>query len=265
MKETIKSVVYGAADIITRGRGIKRRIGGYDIRFPSRYSRYYPAGYEPGLFKFIERNCPPGSTFLDCGAHFGLFSVVASRVVSESGKVIAFEPMPDVRATLESVVSLNNCVNVKVRAEAVSLERGKATFYQTGNDASNANSLVKQDKHGGGFEVDLISIDEIRDEERLTITCVKIDVEGAEYELLRGASETLRKDRPVLFLSLHPTALDNANVSLSEIWTFLIGHGYSLELEGEPVNEAWFSEQTDLFDVECIPLPNKNSPDDPSA
>jgi FkbM family methyltransferase len=265
MKETIKSIAYCAADIITRGRGIKRTIGGYDIRFPSRYSRFYPAGYEPGLFKFIERNCLPGSTFLDCGAHFGLFSVVASKAVGEIGNVIAFEPMPEIRAILESVVSLNNCTNVKIRAEALSLERGKATFYLTGNDISNANSLVRQDRHAGNITVPVTTIDQVRAEMNLRINCIKIDVEGAEYDLLRGASKTLRSDRPVLFLSLHPTALNNANVSLSEIWAFLNSNRYSLEFDGERVTEAWFCEQTYLFDVECIPVPDENSPDDPSA
>jgi FkbM family methyltransferase len=265
MKEAIKWVVYGAADVITRGRGINRRIGGYEIRFPSRYSRYYPPGYEPGLFKFIERNCPPGSTFLDCGAHFGLFSVVASKAVGERGKVFAFEPMPDVRAILESVVSLNECGNVRIRPEAVSRDRGKATFFQTGNEASNANSLVKQEKHGGGIDVDLISIDEIRNEEGLKIACVKIDVEGAEYDLLQGASDTLSIDRPALFLSLHPSALKNADVPLSNIWIYLEDHGYSLELDGEPVSNSWFCAQTDLFDVECIPARTEDSPDDQSA
>lgn len=265
IKELAKDIVYGIGDFLTFGKGINRNIGGFDIRFPVRFSRYYPTDYEPYLFQFLKKNCHEGYTFLDCGAHIGLFSVVGSRIVGERGKVVSFEPMPSIRAVLENTISINNCSNVTVRPEAVSSKIGEARFFDTGNVASNANSLVQQDRHAGNITVPVTTIDQVRAEMNLRINCIKIDVEGAEYDLLRGASKTLRSDRPVLFLSLHPTALNNANVSLSEIWAFLNSNRYSLEFDGERVTEAWFCEQTYLFDVECIPVPDENSPDDPSA
>lgn len=253
MKEIAKTIVYGTADFLTHGKGIARNIGGQTIRFPARYSRYYPPGYEPGLFGFLGKNLSKGDTFFDCGAHFGLFSVVASRLVGNEGKVFCFEPMPNVRAICEDVVRLNECSNVEVRDEAVSSQTGTATFFDTGNEGSNANSLVKQDRHDGGLTVKTISVDDLRDERSLKIDCMKIDVEGAEFDLLRGAANSFTIDRPAVFLSLHPTAISKTGVSLNDIWEILETYKMQIELKGQLVEKGWFIEQKDLFDVECLP------------
>ena len=77
MKEILKNLVYGGYDLVTGGRGVNRIVGGENIRFPIRYSRYYPRNYEPELFKFLNNHCRTGSTFLDCGTTFSGF--LASR------------------------------------------------------------------------------------------------------------------------------------------------------------------------------------------
>ena len=188
MKETIKNIVYGALDAVTAERGVARRIGGETVRFPARYSRYYEATYEPELFKFLRRRLRAGDVFFDCGAHIGLFTVVASRLVGADGRVFSFEPTPATREVLEKVVALNDCRNVEVRPEAVSRTTGTAVFFDTGGECSNANSLVKLNRHqDGGLTVPTVSIDEFARSRKLEINCIKIDVEGAEFDLLVGS------------------------------------------------------------------------------
>lgn len=104
------------------------------------------------MFRFLKQNLRAGDTYWDCGAHFGLFSVVASRLVGPTGMVLAFEPTPSVREVLTKVVSMNKAFNVVVRPEALSDRTGEAVFYAIDNEASNANSLVKQARHSTPFK-----------------------------------------------------------------------------------------------------------------
>lgn len=251
VKETAKDIIYNAIDLLTAGKGINRLVGGYEVRFPVRYSRYYPKDYEPYLFNFLNKNCRQGDTFLDCGAHIGLFSVVGSKIVGDKGRVISFEPMPSTRKILEKTVLINNCSNITIRPEAISDKPGEADFFDTGNLASNANSLIKQDRHHGNIKVPITTLDKVREEMNLKVDCIKIDVEGAEYNLLLGAEKTIKEDRPKIFLSLHPAAIAQSGKSLSMIWDLLNTYSLSIKQHGSDIDKEFFISQEDLFDVEC--------------
>jgi FkbM family methyltransferase len=248
-----KNLVYGVLEVLTFGRGIERNIGGSEVRFPVKFCRYYPKDYEPFLFSFLRNRLRPSDVFLDCGAHLELFSVTASRIVGDSGTVMAFKPMPRIREVCQRVLRMNGCNNVILRPEAIAAEVGEAEFFDTGWEASNANSLVKQDRHLGSIKVPVTTIDEVRKDIGRQINCIKIDVEGAEYDLLRGAEDTLKNDRPKMFLSMHPPALRNAGIANNMIWEHLRDLGYELHRFNEPVTKEWFVTQEDLFDVECLP------------
>src|SRR5262245_11518822 len=142
----LKSFVYGAVDVCTAGRGIKRVICGEPIRFPPRWSRYYPRDYDPPKFEFLRAHCHEGDLVMDIGAHLGLFSVFMSRQVGPSGRVFSFEPTSHTRQALEQTIRLNHCSNVEVRAEAVAGSSGTAMLYDTGHALSNANSLIRSER-----------------------------------------------------------------------------------------------------------------------
>lgn len=251
LKDKVKNTLYGALETVTRN-GVEREIGNMKIRFPVRYSRYYEANYEPVTFDFLRRNCKKGGVFLDCGAHIGLFAVVGAKLVGETGKVFSFEPTPKTREVLTEVVEINDCQNItEIRGEAIAAEKGTATFFDTGDDASNANSLVKTDRHANGLTVPTISIDEFAAERNLKIDVLKIDVEGAELDALRGGFETFKNISPPLSLGLHPNAIKAMGATLEEIWDFLSQFDYQMNWEGKPVDRDWFTSQIDLFDVQC--------------
>ena len=250
----LKSIIYQTVDTITSGRGVKRRIGGFDIRFPARYARYYEADYEAATFDFLQRNCPVGGTFLDCGAHIGLFSVVGAQIVGKTGKVFSFEPTPKTRETLSEVVRLNDCQNiVEVRNEAIAKESGSAVFFDTGGDVSNANSLVQTVGHADRLTVPTVSIDDFTARCQMQINLVKIDVEGAELDALRGGLQTFQNQRPPLSLGLHPNAIAETGASLEEIWNFLSQLDYQINCKGQAMKKDRFTAQNDLFDVQCYP------------
>jgi FkbM family methyltransferase len=250
----IKEAVYKALDAVTLGRGVQRTIGGESIRFPAKWSRYYEADYEPETFRFFREHVKRGDTVLDIGGHIGLFAVMTARLVGSEGKVFSFEPTPFTRAVLQEVVQLNGCADrVEVRPEAVSSHSGETTFFDTGNEISNANSLVKTERSKVEITVPLITVDEFAADSGLTINCLKIDVEGVELDVLTGAKETFTQHRPVARLGLHPSFIAQNGQTLAGIWDLISEYRMNIIFEGAPVEKDWFTSQTELFDVNLLP------------
>lgn len=252
--KALKAFIYRLLDATTSHAGIKRMICGESLRFPVRWSRYYESDYEPETFRFFRKNLKPGDTVLDIGAHIGLFSVVTSRLVGETGKVYAFEPTPFTRGVLSEVVKLNGCDhNVEIRPEAVSDKKGTAHFFDTGTEVSNANSLVETDRSKEKIEVPMISVDQFASEMGLTVNCLKIDVEGAELDLLKGARKVLTEQRPVARLGLHPDFMAANGHSLEMIWDLLKYYRYRPDFNGSAISKQEFCSQPTLFDVNLFP------------
>ena len=252
--DNIKVIAYKAVDVLTLGRGISRNFHGARIRFPPRWSRYFAGDYEPETFQFLRENLKPGDTFLDIGAHIGLFSVVASRLVGKKGRVISFEPTPYTRGVMRDVLRLNGVTDgVEVRSEAVSSESGTTTFFDSGETISVVNSLVRHKDARAEFEVTVVTLDEFAAEHGVKPDCMKIDVEGSELELLFGAKKTLTADRPKIILSIHPPFVPNGRTTVEGIWSKLEEHCYNIFFEGQPVEREWFCSKPELFDVVLLP------------
>jgi FkbM family methyltransferase len=254
MMSLVKSLIYGAAELATFGRGISRVVGGEQVRFPPRWCRYYPADYEPDTNDFIREHCKSGQTVLDIGAHLGLFTVLMARRVGPTGRVYSFEPTALTRKLLQRVVNLNGCSTmVEVRPEAVGSITGTAVFHETADTESNANSLVQTQRSHHTTTVPTTTLDDFTKMRGLTVSCLKIDVEGAELDLLRGAGEFFARYRPATFLSLHPAAIKQAGGSMADIWHLSRQYGLSMTRCGTPLDEKTFCGIDTLFDVTLLP------------
>lgn len=251
----VKTIAYTALDTITGRRGVKRTVDGRTIKFPAKWSRYYAKVYDPETFLFLETHVKKGDTVLDIGAHIGLFSVALANLVGHDGRVFSFEPTPLTRNVLSEVIVINGCEGiVEVRGEAVASSSGTAIFYDTGVDVSNANSLVKTDVGTSEIKVNMISVDDFVKERGLIIGCLKIDVEGAELDLLCGAGETFMTQRPVARLGLHPLFIAENSQTLNDIWRVLSEYKLNVVFDGQPVEKEWFCSRTELFDVNLLPF-----------
>jgi FkbM family methyltransferase len=252
MKSLAKSLSYRALDFATGGRGIRRVIAGEPVRWPARWSRYYAADYEPGTFGFLRAWCRPGDTVLDVGAHIGLFTVCMSRLVGPAGRVLSFEPTPSTCHILRETVRMNFCEsNVEVHEEAVSKRSGRGTLFDTRDVVSNANSLVRTRRSKGEISVEIVSIDEVVPREGVRL--LKIDVEGAELDVLRGAGRTFATSVPAVYLGLHPSQIREAGGTLEEIWELLRDYRMEIFHNHESVDKPWFCDRNDLFEVQALP------------
>src|SRR3954447_4271700 len=211
LKERLRHRAYQVIDLATARRGIPRRVNGEGLRLPPEVSRYYPAVYEPETHAFVTRHTAPGTVAIDAGAHIGLFTVTMARAVGPQGRVVSFEPTQSNARVLRRTVALNGLEAVaECRPEALAAGRGFAEFYVDEHESSNANSLVRRAGTVGAVRVPTVSVDDVAAEHEVPVSCMKIDVEGTELDVLRGAERTLARDAPALALDVHPAQLVSA-------------------------------------------------------
>ena len=154
--------------------------------------------YEREVQRLFLSSIGPGDTVLDIGANVGFFSLLASRLVGPTGRVIAFEPSPRNLEFLRRHLTMNSVQNVEVHPLAVA---DKPMRSRLEVDARHP-SIAKLGAHGVPIEV--VSLDHLLERECLPLpSLVKIDVEGAESKVLEGASTVLAKARPLVLLEAH--------------------------------------------------------------
>jgi FkbM family methyltransferase len=170
------------------------------------------AGYmlgttEPRVQHAFASLIQPRMVVYDIGANVGFFTVIAARL-SPQGRVVAFEPLPENSERIRHNVALNNLQNIIVRTEALSDTDAQARFQVS--PEPTWGKLASLDKgispNVGAIDVKVSRLDSLVEAGEIPIPeLIKIDVEGAETGVLRGAESTLRQARPLLLIELHGT------------------------------------------------------------
>lgn len=173
--------------------------------------------YEREQTALFQQLLRPGATVLDVGANVGYYTLLASVLAGDAGRVHAFEPEPKNAGFLRDHVRINRRRNVTVQQAAVSDRAGTARFDFGGG--SGTGHLADT----GAIEVRTLRLDDYCAEHGLAPSAIKIDVEGAEVSVLEGARETLARHRPILFLSTHGAEVHRACLA------FLRGLDYELK------------------------------------
>lgn len=190
--------------------GIKRGNGAYEL-------------YETSL---VRRTLKPGMTFVDCGAHIGYYTSMAAGIVGASGRVFAFEPDP----TNFGLLALNVAAfdgNVKPYNVALSDAGGKARLYLA-NDNTGDHCMFDW---GGreSVEVDTVTLDSIPELSCRSIDFIKIDVQGYETRVLRGARESLARSPNVVgIVEYAPRHIKLAGSNASEFCDELHSQGFKI-------------------------------------
>ncbi|GEM_PF-1568586 len=136
--------------------------------------------------------------FIDVGAHIGKYTIMTGRKLVK-GKIISIEADPDNFEILKENIVLNNLKNVIPLNLAAFRENGEIAFYKTISPHTSGYSIYSRE-HTKTINVKAMRLDEISDNLGLgKIDLIKIDVEGAEYDVLEGATRTLRKTKIVIY------------------------------------------------------------------
>ena len=202
------------------GKGLRFNVGGANV------------GCLLGTFELVVQDAfvkfvAPGMTVYDVGANVGFYTVIAARLASPGGRVVAFEPHPTNARHISHNARLNPTLPIEVRAEALGAFDGQ-TVFRLSEDATWGQIDGLRSPQGrtvGELTVPLRRLDSF-DGMLPPPALIKIDVEQAEVDVLEGGRETIRQRQPILFIELHGT---NSGVA-----DFFDRAGYHARAIGEP-------------------------------
>ncbi|HYL87075.1 MAG TPA: FkbM family methyltransferase [Candidatus Angelobacter sp.] len=170
----------------------------------------------------------PGDTFLDVGAHIGYHSVFASGIVGPEGRVFAFEPDPKVHARLAN--NLASFAHAQPLQCAVSDRQTEMVFERSWDEQESgwgALTSVRDFRKGEHILVQTVALDSWCEQEGVhAIRVAKIDAEGSEVAVLRGAQKVLQSYRPVLCIEFNEVLLKQAGESGKALVNVLSANHY---------------------------------------
>jgi len=187
--------------------------------------------YETELFK---KSIKPGMVVVDIGANIGYYSLIAARLVGISGKVYAFEPETNNYNILISNIKINNFTNIIIPIQKAVLDKcGKTNLfidkYNLGLHSISKNNITT--KSSGFIEAETTTIDSfLRNMQSKRVDLIKIDVEGSEGFIIRGAEETLKHNNPKIIMEFSPRTLKNAGSEAIDLLLDLKRHNFKIKV-----------------------------------
>jgi FkbM family methyltransferase len=175
--------------------------------------------YEPHVQRLFCEHVHPGDVVFDIGANVGFFTLLASKLVGATGHVYSFEPLPRNLFYLEQHIRLNDATNVTVRSIAIASTTGTARFGD-GENASQARL-----SNAGEIQVQTASLDDLIASALVRRPdFIKMDIEGAESDALRGSAALLGSTGLTIVLSTH------GHAQHEHCWSVLERAQFKLEL-----------------------------------
>lgn len=222
---------FGAISSVTR-KGLCWQL---DLREGIDFSIWLFGFFEPETVACYSRIIKPGDTVLDVGANIGAHTLPIAKLVGENGQVLAFEPTDYAFSKLQQNVAGNNGFADRVKCLQFMLvdkveNSAPPPLYSSWPLAQEAGlhtaHLGKLMSTANAKATTLDAVLESLAPGR--ISCIKLDIDGFECQMLRGASEVLNRWHPMIVMELAPYVLEEQGSSVEDLLSILAGHGYSL-------------------------------------
>jgi FkbM family methyltransferase len=205
---------------------------------PTRYidrSLIDGTGFEVGAVGALRRRMRQGMVAVDVGANFGYYTLLFSKWVGPTGRVVAFEPTTGYGERLRTHVALNNLTNVTIVPmglgdTAADAEIAIGVCSATLHWVSSAPPAARECVRLVPFDVWWRAQKPVHGSARVDV--MKIDVDGHEPAVLRGAEQTILADRPLLLLEIARPNYEQAGERVDDVVTWLQERGYDL-LDGD--------------------------------
>jgi FkbM family methyltransferase len=224
---------YGEGDVTTRFRSLSVTLPARDVTVaPGVIGGFYER-IELDLF---ERLAAASRVIVDVGGNVGLYACLGAGRMPPGGRLIVFEPVRGNLRYLERNLEQNHVQGVRVEALAVGEADGEATIYLVPRSVGT-HSMSARNAEGSahGVVVPMVSLDSYLTGRRVAaVDVVKVDVEGYEGFVLRGARATLRRSRPALLLAFSPRQLLNCGFAPGELLDLILANYGEVYLINEP-------------------------------
>lgn len=198
----------------------------------------------PPEIKFFPRFVRAGDTVIDVGGNRGVYTYHLSRLVGPSGRVHTFEPMPPNLHILRHTIKRHQLDNVVLHPQACGASSERATFCMPLDHGIPQLAGAHQGRDGTNFECEVVRLDDVIDSH---ISFLKVDVEGAELFVLRGAQRILRTSRPVVLFEASELT-SRYGYAPQEVFDFLASLGYEV-FNGRMEPRPTFAEVLDHFAI----------------
>lgn len=191
--------------------------------------------YSRDIIMVMDKLLSPGMVMFDVGANIGEISLCAARRVGKAGKVYSFEPMPALYETLKRNLSRNGMMHVQPVCMGLSDKEGSVPIYRADTHFSDGTLheglgtlYPMNNRTSPAGEIKITTLDAFCEERRVDkLDCIKIDVEGAEFDVLKGGEKTLSKYKPHLIVELQEQTASASGRSPKDILEYLETLGYS--------------------------------------
>ena len=182
-------------------------------------------------FKFIKQLIKPGDVVFECGTHHGLTAMLLSKWVGAAGKIVTFEINSKNAEIARKNIELNKIDNVILEEKGLGSQKSTLKIFDKSNASVTPSNLLSlgwlKNFIYGTNEAEIITLDDYAKAQSIMPTFLKIDVEGYEGEVLKGASEIL-KTRPKLEIEIHTEILSRYNTSVKEIFELIESESYQM-------------------------------------
>jgi FkbM family methyltransferase len=191
----------------------------------------YLGCFEREETNLMRRELKPGMTFVDIGANCGYFTYLAAARVGASGRVLAVEPSPRVADILEAALRENNLANVTLARTALGRTSGELTLYVPPEALANHAPTAIATPGWSPIAVPVRTLDDLLDEQRIDrVDVLKVDVEGYEGEVLRGAERSLQSGRiRAMLIEFNEWWLRQAGSNSGELWDRILAAGFTCD------------------------------------
>ena len=236
LKEYLRDGVVGHTArpvLYTNNDGIHFELDVHDLIQRSIYCYNYYEIEDVRAFRWLIK---PGAIVFDVGANIGQYALLASKLVGRSGQVFAFEPSPDVLPKLKRHLLMNYADNVELTARAVAGKNGTASFYPSDLESNQGvGSLLPAEAYRSelrskhAVEVEVITLDSFCEQLGIeSIDLLKIDVEGLDLEVLKGAERILARSPNVVVMSeVEPLNLVQQGLSYDDFIDYMHRRGFA--------------------------------------
>lgn len=198
-----------------------------DISDYMQYCIYFGIEIEPRsrLYSLVKN----GTTVIDVGTNIGE-TLLNFAKINQDGRNIGFEPVPYLYETAKNNIALNKFENIELVNKGLSSFKEKLSFRETGENNSGGTFLTRENNAEDPCSVEVVRLDDVVVWDGIeNVSLIKIDVEGFEMEVLKGASDTLRRFRPTVFVEIDDEFLARQKSSAVEVFDLLAAHKYRVE------------------------------------
>jgi len=183
--------------------------------------------YEPMETELVKSQAKRGDVVIDLGANIGYYTLIFAGLVGKSGKVIAFEPDTDNFALLKKNIEENKFENVVLINKAVSDKNGKTKLYLSENNKGD-HRIYDSGESRKSIMVETVCLDEFLKDYKDKINFIKMDIQGAEGNALKGMTSLIKNNKKIKILTeFWPMGLNNFDFNSKKFLEILEDCGFN--------------------------------------